>query len=247
MVILSVLIMSFPLFAETPDVFIKAEGESVYPMNDYEVSHAQFKDYAYELVKAILIDSKLKYSIDYVPWARAYKAGLSEKNILLFPLGRTQDREQQFKWVGKIIDISYSLYCNSNTVQSAAIPLERIKTKVIGAPHQGLRQQFLEKHNYPNVIYTSSNNHTHKLFVRDRIDCFIAGKWQYDQYLKQYDVKLYPLTKMQNFNRFDTPIFIALSNTTDDTTVSQIRRSYQRLVENGAYQKLMQPLKDKLN
>src|ERR1700741_5291877 len=38
--------------------------------------------------------------IEYYPWKRAYKMATEEKNVLLFPLGMTPERNNLFQWIG---------------------------------------------------------------------------------------------------------------------------------------------------
>ena len=55
-----------------------------------------------EIVKAIFRDSGLPFEIKYVPWTRAqkYVGDDSRKNSAIYCLGRNEQREQKYKWVG---------------------------------------------------------------------------------------------------------------------------------------------------
>jgi len=55
-----------------------------------------------EIVKAIFRDSGLPFEIKYVPWTRAqkYVGDDSHENSAIYCLGRNEQREQKYKWVG---------------------------------------------------------------------------------------------------------------------------------------------------
>ncbi len=43
-------------------------------------------------------------------WARAYEIALHEKNVLIYSIKRTSERESLFKWVGVIVPIDFYFY-----------------------------------------------------------------------------------------------------------------------------------------
>jgi polar amino acid transport system substrate-binding protein len=48
--------------------------------------------------------------IDFYPWKRAYKMATEEKNVLLFPLGMTPERNDMFQWIGPRMDRNIWIY-----------------------------------------------------------------------------------------------------------------------------------------
>ncbi len=69
---------------------------------------------ATEVVLAILKDLGMNTKIEYYPWARAYKMATYEKNILIYTLAGTPQRENIFHFIGEISTrVSYFLKLKS--------------------------------------------------------------------------------------------------------------------------------------
>ncbi|WP_070985504.1 MULTISPECIES: substrate-binding periplasmic protein [Pseudoalteromonas] len=70
---------------------------------------------AYELVKNALDIAKIDSSIEVVPWARAYELTLTQPNVVLFSMAKTQQRAPLFNWLYKFTTLEYSFYSNRDT------------------------------------------------------------------------------------------------------------------------------------
>ena len=55
-----------------------------------------------KIVQLIQKDLNSKYDIKLIPWNRAYKKTLKNKNHVLFTTARIKQREDLFHWVGPI-------------------------------------------------------------------------------------------------------------------------------------------------
>jgi polar amino acid transport system substrate-binding protein len=55
-----------------------------------------------ELAQALINYTQLDASIAFIPWARAYEMSLHEPNVILLSVLKTQIREPQFQWIGKV-------------------------------------------------------------------------------------------------------------------------------------------------
>jgi len=62
--------------------------------------------YATELVERVASNLNLKLQIQFVPWPRAMLRAETEKNILIYSILRTNEREHRYYWVGELDDIS---------------------------------------------------------------------------------------------------------------------------------------------
>ncbi|PHV11933.1 substrate-binding periplasmic protein [Chitinimonas sp. BJB300] len=54
--------------------------------------------------------AKLPYTMEIMPWARAYKMALEKSNVCVFSTLRTAEREPKFKWVGPLAIFTSVLY-----------------------------------------------------------------------------------------------------------------------------------------
>ena len=127
--------------------FLKVGQPPASPANTLMYYTEQFPPYNYQengTLKGIAIDllteitertgSKVTSSqIHLVPWTEAYKAILTEKNIVLFSMARLPEREQSFKWAGPIFTDTYVLFAkwDRNFTVNNVADLEGFKIGVI--------------------------------------------------------------------------------------------------------------------
>jgi len=74
---------------------------AVYP--PYQIDHnGKLTGINTEIVRAIFQHSGVPFEIKYVPWSRAqkYVGDDSQKNSAIYCLGRNEQREDKYKWVG---------------------------------------------------------------------------------------------------------------------------------------------------
>jgi hypothetical protein len=65
-------------------------------------------------VKDFLDKKGLAYKIETMVWGRAYNLAKLEKNILIYPLSRTKERETTFQWIKEISKQEYNLIGRSS-------------------------------------------------------------------------------------------------------------------------------------
>ena len=228
------------------DNVINIESESVFPINYRPSPDSPIQGVAYDLVKALMDESHLQYNMEVYPWSRAYNNALTTQNVMIYPIGRTVEREEKLNWIGKIVTMTYNIYCLNNSLSSASLSQAIIKEKIIGIPRNGLRATHLKNLNFKNLLLTNGNQHTHKLLVHGRIDCLVASKWGIDRLKNEYYIKEGTLIKYDQFNIPETDIYIAISLKTNPKIVNKLKESYRTIVSNGTYISLIQPLIDTL-
>ncbi|MFT5520408.1 MAG: polar amino acid transport system substrate-binding protein [Enterobacterales bacterium] len=226
---------------------IEIVTESAFTLSYQDKKNQKIKGYAVELVKAILEDSELEYNISILPWIRAFRKAEADKNILIFPMGRTARREGEFKWIGELIPISYSLYCLTTNLPSPPLTIEQIRKEPIAVPRNDIRAAYLKENNFTNLVLTSGNEQTHKLIDRGRITFFISSALGLNQLQNKYNIQTKNVTKILEFKKLDTSLEIALSLSTSDEIVNKLQKSYSNIRDNGKYLEIMKPLYEKLN
>ncbi|MFI4944910.1 MAG: transporter substrate-binding domain-containing protein, partial [Burkholderiales bacterium] len=64
------------------------------------------------VVRAVLEQAGLRYTLEVQPWARALDTVLHERNTFIYSIARTEERERQLVWLGKICDRRLALFCS---------------------------------------------------------------------------------------------------------------------------------------
>jgi polar amino acid transport system substrate-binding protein len=88
-----------------PRLYLTTETSAPYSMHDGE----RVVGIGTEMVRTIMTRAGVAYSIDVLPWKRAYTAALERPDACVFSTTRTPERESQFKWVGPIGEAEWVL------------------------------------------------------------------------------------------------------------------------------------------
>jgi len=130
-------------------------------------------------VKEVLALTSLSYQITLYPWARSFKIAKSKKNVLIYSILKTVDREPLFHWYcpisPKAKNFIFSLKSSNIKVNS----IEQIKSYRVGITRNGNNHQFLLNAGFieGKNLYLANNeiNNINKLFTGN-IDFIIQTK-----------------------------------------------------------------------
>lgn len=226
---------------------IEVVTESAFTLSYQDKEDQKIKGYAVDVVKAILADSEHKYNIALLPWIRAYRKAETNKNTLIFPIVRTDNREDKFKWIGELIPISYDLYCLTTSLSSPPLTIEQIRKEPVGVVRNDIRANYLKESNFTNLILTSGNEQTHKMMAGGRFKYFVSSALGLTQLKNKYNIQAKDVTKIVEFKKLQTNIEVAISLKTSDELVNKLKKSYANIRNNGKYLEIMQPLYEQLN
>ncbi len=229
--ILTTLLLSFAAVnlaqAKTDKIHFMIEENP--PYNFWE--DGKIKGIAVDILTAITKESEYQTTVDeieMIPWARGYKIVQTTPGTCLFSMGRTRQREDQFKWVGPIIELTIGLVAKKNkhiTINS----IEDLAAYRIGTIRDGAPEQLLITAGYPaNKVerVTKPEQNIQKL-ARDRIDmlAFNTDSTRYNMVrmgLNPDDYEtVFPLKKIQ--------LYYAFNKETDDAIIDKFNLSLNQL------------------
>jgi polar amino acid transport system substrate-binding protein len=123
-VLLAALALARGAGAEPPRASVRVVTERFPPYNFEE--HGVVKGAATEVVRAVLERAGLDGAIEVLPWKRALDAALHESGTLIYSVARTQGRERQLLWLGKLCDRKLVLYCLKGRSDLLGHPLSEL-------------------------------------------------------------------------------------------------------------------------
>jgi polar amino acid transport system substrate-binding protein len=215
---------------------IRVVTESWRPYNYEENGIA--KGPSSELVRKVLDKAGIQYKIRVYPWARAYKIALEEKNVLIYTIARTPERESLFKWVRPIAepDNTY-LYKLSNRKDIIINTLDDAKKYQIGIIKESMYHQFLIKKGFTdNLQIVPQQQQNYKKLLINRIDLLAQGERNLQEELKKKHYKDANIQIEKAFMLFQYPYYMAFSKSTSDEVVEKVRTAFDQLEKEGALQ-----------
>lgn len=205
----------------------------------------QLEGISTEVVKAVLNDLKLNgLEIIVYPWVRAYNTALTEKNTLIFPLGRNNRRETLFKWVGVISPAQFYLFSLHNRDDILIASLNEAQKYTLGTVINDVREQYLIDKGFKvgTEIFTALNHDQNLLkLLKGRIDL-----WPMNELAAYYLVKKrkllpkYTIKKVFHLADLSTEgYYMAFNKDTDNNIVSQFRKSLNKIKQKGVYKNII--------
>jgi len=148
--------------------------EELNPLSFYNAETQQVEGFSTELIRTVMEDSGLDYTIEIIPWPRAYADTLKKPNTIIYSMARNTEREDKFIWLQKIIDLNYGIYTSSKDLIGSS--LEEIKNLHITVTKNGLSHIMLSNQGFTNFIFINKNERISQLIERDRMKIFTNCK-----------------------------------------------------------------------
>ena len=212
---------------------VQVVTENWYPFN-YLDENNQVVGQSTALVKQILNDADVDFSLALYPWTRAMSLASDVPNVLIYTILRTADREPNFHWICPIapkrLHTLYRLQQRSDIVVNS---LQDMKNYSIAATRDTFLHKFMltqglrEEH---NLQLTADDDINITLFLAGRVDL-----------LAEFDDSLSRSLNAKHIDRaLITPVFtlpaeaypeycMAMSKATPLQLVEKIRQAQQKI------------------
>ncbi len=229
--------------ATAADQRLRIVTEDLPPYN-YLTNQGNLSGASIEIVQALLETLKLETKIEILPWARAYKEALTEPNVLIFSLLRTNERENSFHWLSPITPINIKVFAMP---ASAIVPfsdLNYIGNKTLGVVRHSSQVDFVNRHKKitrKNLVIGRSFEQLYKMNLLGRVDLFMAPELLV-QYLN-YSGGIKPGQQPQPVyvlpERLQRKLYLAFSKTTPLSKVTRFRQTLDQMHKNGQINKIL--------
>lgn len=123
------------------------------------------RGFAAESVTAALDSAGLKYTVEVLPWSRAYDRALREKNVFIFSMARTPERESRFVWVASLAPAQVCLFRLAARQDLASVTLKTLPGRKTAATRGYFTVELLAGWGVPDHAIT--------LFGDERSDCVL--------------------------------------------------------------------------
>jgi polar amino acid transport system substrate-binding protein len=184
-------------------------------------------------VRAALERAGLAYTIELLPWKRAYAAATGRVDACVYSTTRTPEREAQFKWVGPIDSAEWVLMGRANR-RFALRSLDDARPYRIGTYHGDARDQFLRSRGFRVDSAPNDLTNPRKLLL-GRIDLWAAALRVGSPVLEQngWAGQIVPVLV---FNRFD--VYLACNRAVPDELIARLNGAFSALERDGTMRKI---------
>lgn len=196
---------------------------------------------AVEIVQTLFTEANIEGTIEFFPWARAYKMGLNVPNVLVFTMSRTPEREALFHWIGPVFTVTVGLYKLKTRTDIEVTTLEDAKQYTIGtvmgyASEKELLKAGFEFGKQIDQVKNEKLNVTKFLIERFDLICSTDLVLAYNLNQAGHDFREVEkvVTLEGQFNEY-----MGLNIESDDAIVEQLRVAFDRMKQNGTYDQII--------
>ncbi|MEM7194379.1 MAG: ABC transporter substrate-binding protein [Pseudomonadota bacterium] len=180
-----------------------------------------------EIVETLFERSGVEYTMELLPWQRAFNMALEEQNTAVFSTTRTAEREPKFKWVGPLVQNNWVFLARErNDIEISS--LDDAKGLKVGGYQGDAVALFLADQGFDLDLTPHDSLNARKL-ARDRIDLWATG-----HLLGPYQASLEGLSGFEPVFTFrETIMAIAMNINTPDEIVDRLNSELQAMRASG--------------
>lgn len=203
-----------------------------YPPFNMQTPSKQITGSATDIVRELMLRSGIRYSIELLPWLRAYNRAVLEPGTCVFATTRTDQRESQFKWIGPVGETSWVLFGRSDNPR-VLNNLEEARRYRLGGYAGDAVAQYLIARNFDVDLATQDEQNVRKLLA-GRIDYWATGK--HSGFLLLAREKVSNIRPVLTFNT--TFLYLACNIGMSDQLASQLNDTLRKMQKDGTVAKI---------
>ncbi|MFT4765188.1 MAG: polar amino acid transport system substrate-binding protein [Oleispira sp.] len=211
-----------------------------YPPYNYE-ERGSIKGMSTEVVSAVLKELDLEVDIEIYPWARAYDMASTQKNVLIYSISRTPQRESLFNWVGVIASIDFTIFALERRQDINIQSLEDIRAYMLGLVRGDALEQFFSANNFTEIERVNTNKQAMEMLLASRTDLWPISKQAGAYILKKNNMipaqTVRAVFELEEFSSED--LYMAFSRSTNKKLVNDFKRALEKIKENGIYNEII--------
>ncbi len=208
--------------------------------------NGEVKGLGTEIVSELLKETGTSSQIKSYPWDRAYKMATTMPNVIIFTMSRNDEREKQFKWIGKIAPREISIFKLKKRKDISAKTLEDLKKYKIGVTSSEdsttkylISKGFEVGKNLDMVQSEGAEKLNITKFYSNRFDLLPINELSLTYQVKEMGLNIDDVEKIMVLTGQDDPgYYAAFSIDTPDETVKKFTDAYKKIVNDGRYKKI---------
>ena len=213
-----------------PDIQVLSE---IYPPYQVLNEEGELQGWAADKVKAIFQQSSVEYNVKIYPWARAYQTALTEPNVFIFSLLRTDEREQLFQWIAPLCMIKFSFYRLKNRPDIQVNSLAEAKNYLIAAQKGQASAEYLlrlgfEPEKHLSISY--NNDNFIQMLAFDRVELIVLSSTHFQSLINTKSPYIEIIEPIFPINYLTRNLYLASSINTSQALIKRLNNAYDELV-----------------
>jgi polar amino acid transport system substrate-binding protein len=200
------------------------------------VAHGRMTGYSTEVVRAALERTKLAYSLQIYPWARAFQMARTQPNVLIYSIVRTPEREGKFEWIAQIAPRAVYLYKLAARHDIKVRSLDDLRPYRIAATRNDVVDEQLQQLKLTADLAANDESNLRKLEV-GRVDLMVASALSMPGICERAGVSCALLERIMIMPGLGD-YYVAASLGTPRATLQALRAGFAQVRNSGQMQRL---------
>jgi len=185
-----------------------------------------------DIIQELFKRENIEYTLEFLPWIRAYNYGLKKPDYGVFSTFLTPERKPLFRWVGPLVPNNWILMGKKSKYFKIKSLKDACKYNIGGYRGDAIAT-FLEKKGC-SVQYTSYDHQNALKLDLDRIDLWATGKLLGPYLAKKNGVS----GLVEVFMIKESPMYLALNRSFSEEFVEKLNKTLQKMKEDGTVEKI---------
>jgi len=227
------ILFSFVLFAAQaiPEELTVVTEEL--PPYQYINEAGELDGFSVDVVKKLFNLTQEDHEIILMPWARAYNMAKNQKNVLIFTIAHTKERDKQFIWIGDLVDEKYYFWgLKSNFIQKISSVKQLKHLRITTLRNSNVHEYLLDK-NFLNIHPVVNDAQRILMLNHNRVDLFAATELGMMATAKKQSLDFSLYRKVLILSELSSQFSIALNINSDEALVSKYQLAFKKLEGTG--------------
>jgi len=216
-----------PLPAAAGDIRLVTEN---YPPLNY-LENGQIKGSSMDLIRLVMRNGNIPYSVEIMPWARAIALAEIEPDFCVFTAVHDEERDQKFKWIEPLLK-SRTVLVRKQGANINPKTLEEAKAYTVGTQRGDFTHDILKRNNFPKVDLTADLDLGFKKLMSGRIDLMPVSEKYYEK-LKRSGAQIESVLTLAQ-----STYSIACNRNVPDSTVARMQQELNSLIADGTQKRI---------
>ncbi|MBB5573206.1 MULTISPECIES: substrate-binding periplasmic protein [Rhizobium] len=184
-----------------------------------------------EQVEKIMTDIGVDYSIEVLPWARAYNEALTAPMTCVFVAAHNNERDKLFKWVEPLL-VDRNVLIKHTGSSVTATTLDEARKYLVGTWRGDYTETTLRQANFARIDIGADFKATLKKLMSDRIDLMPISEFYFDK-LKQDGDAVEKVTVLS-----EQPMSIACHKDFPNDLLKKMQAALDKLIADGTQKQI---------
>lgn len=191
--------------------------------------------YAAEIVNAMQKVMKTDYKPTVLTWDKAYQRAISEPNIVIYSMERTDEREDKFHWIGPLGVNKTFFFSLANSELDISNLDEAKEVGAIGTVTDWFSEQYLKDKGFTNLVSSPNPTEVIEMLMNKKVDMIAFTDLSCKMIAEKARYSYSDL--MPQFEFMSTGYYIGISKQTDARIVDKWEKAFQAIQRDGVISK----------